>query len=744
MKYLALAVAVLSSVVSTGLAADWEVHLNSDNVTTLWPGPGGMWWGGSYGGAVFYDLDTEVFQKTVKTIGGLRSNRVTAIAVDAAGAAWIGTAHEGVCINDDGTWRFEGTQNLHLLSDDILDIAVRGERVAVGTSGGLTFFDGGVFTKFFNGNDWAQSGCDSVLAVALGDQEAMVGTPCGTFAYTFADGTWREAGARKRARRVAFDGDSLFWIVAADSIYKYDGTSTELITKRFIEAEVIRDIGADGRNVWIVTNYGPSKYRPVLETWDHYRAGIPDKLVQGAQNGVQRLRFADDGTLWIGTIEGAAFLQDTTWVMVTSPGPVTNYVEDLCVDGSGGVWFTTGYRKGGPPPGTNKGILRYNPTTLEWRQFVPPEISSVYAYPCEASPVDGTVWFGFWDGLSNGLVSFNPATSTWTSYRDSLKSRVISDIYVDAGGNVIFSEYLWGVGVRSPAGKFVHYSQADGECITSSCMTSVGPGPGGSYMLGNYFVSEDEPCRAEIVRLDLGTDFGDKGDDTCEKWVPGAKGYPQGIATYAFALDPYGIGWMGSDGGLGAYDFTCHDPGRRTWYRTNVRLGAVWDVKVDAEGNKWVASDQGLYVLKGFGLEWNQFKDIEVFNSTNSPLEDASVKAVAFDADGAVWIGTAGGGIYRYAPQRAVPKPKSWVDAYPNPYLPFKDACGKGIGFSGALAGTTIKIYTVSGDLVNEIDAGDTWDASNHNGDQVVSGVYIYVGRAQDGADFKGRLVVVR
>jgi ligand-binding sensor domain-containing protein len=743
MKYLALAVAVVSLMVSVGLAADWEVYLQSDNIVTLWPESRGTWWGGAYGGAVLYNPDTEISQKTVKTVGGLRSNRVTAIAVDGTGAAWIGTAHKGVCISDDGAWRFEGTQNLHLLSDDILDIAVRGERVAVGTSGGLTFFDSGVFTKFFNGSDWAHSGCDSVLAVALGDQEALVGTPCGTFSYRFADGTWREAGARRRTPRVAFDGDSLFWIGRADSIYKYNGTSTEVITKHFIDAELVHDIAADGPNVWVVTNYGPSKYRRGLGTWDHYRTGIPDNLVQGAKNGVQRLRFADDGTLWIGTIQGAAFLQDTAWVMVKSSGPATNYVQDLCVDGTGGVWFTTGYRKGGAPPGTNLGILRYNPATLEWRQFIPPEITSGLAQSCDASPVDGTVWFGFWDGASSGLVNFRPTTSTWVSYGDSLRSRVISDLDVDAGGNVVFSEYLWGMGVRSPQGKFMHYSKADQGCIKSTCMTAVGPGPDGSYMLGNYFVSTEEPCEAEVVRLDLGSDFGDKGDDTCEKWTP-YDNYPQGIATYAFALDPYGIEWVGSDGGLGAYDFTCHDPGRRAWYRTNVRIGAVWDVKVDSEGNKWVASDQGLYVLKGFGLEWDQFKEIEVFNSTNSPLEDASVKAVAFDADGAVWIGTAGGGIYRYAPQRVEPKPKSWVDAYPNPYLPFKDGCGKGIGFSGALPGTTIKIYTVSGDLVKEVDAGETWDASNRNGDQVVSGVYIYVGRAQDGADFKGRLVVVR
>jgi len=45
---------------------------------------------------------------------------------------------------------------------------------------------------------------------------------------------------------------------------------------------------------------------------------------------------------------------------------------------------------------------------------------------------------------------------------------------------------------------------------------------------------------------------------------------------------------------------------------------------------------------------------------------------------------------------------------------------------------------------VKEVDADKRWDGTNRNGDAVVSGVYIYVGRAQQGVDFKGRLVVVR
>ncbi len=742
MKYSILCIMGILFILSTGLAGDWEVFVNSNRVSTLWLDTTGVWWG-SQGGVVSYDPEAKGSQdsivKIVKSVGGLRSNRIGVVAIDTAGAIWIGTAHDGVCINDHGTWRYENTRNLHLLSDDVLDMARLGGKTAVGTSGGLSLFEGTEFIRFFNGNDWAHSGCDSVLAVAINDQEALVGTVCGLFAYLFTEGTWRELVPGKRAYRIAYNNQGVFWIVAGDSIYTYDGTAMQVASKKFIDGEIINDIGAAGSDVWVVSNRGPSKYDLRKQSWDHNRNGIPEDL-----RDVQRVRIGEGGAAWIGTKDGAGFLRDTTWVIVRSPGPAGNYVEDLCIDGTGMVWFTTGYRKAGPPLETNIGILRYDPSRLVWdRLTAPTQVPSNVSFPCETNPVDGAVWLGFWEGTGN-LLRYDPSDSTWTSYADSLKRRVISDIYIDHEGNVAFAEYQWGVGVRSRDGKFIHYSKDDiGTCIMSICPTAIGPGPGGTYMIGNYYVS-GEGCASEVVRLGLGEDFSSKSDDLCQRWI-GVDGWPQGIATYTFALDSYGIVWLGSGGGLGAYDFKSPK-----WTRTNTRLGSVWDIKVDRDNNKWVGCDDGLYVLKGPGMDWDRFAEIEFFNSANSPLEAAPVKAIDFDADGALWIGTAGGGIYRYTPTRAQPEPRAWIDVYPNPCcMPEPCAhsqqdCSKGIGFLGFLPNSTIKIFTIAGDFVAEVDPLTRWDTRNASGREAASGAYIYVGRAEDGSDFKGTFVIVR
>jgi hypothetical protein len=75
-------------------------------------------------------------------------------------------------------------------------------------------------------------------------------------------------------------------------------------------------------------------------------------------------------------------------------------------------------------------------------------------------------------------------------------------------------------------------------------------------------------------------------------------------------------------------------------------------------------------------------------------------------------------------------KDLSGVRVYPNPFEPRRDTSG--LTFDKLSSGTTIKIYTVAGELVRELeDASGTglirWDGRNTSGQQTASGVYIAV-----------------
>jgi hypothetical protein len=205
---------------------------------------------------------------------------------------------------------------------------------------------------------------------------------------------------------------------------------------------------------------------------------------------------------------------------------------------------------------------------------------------------------------------------------------------------------------------------------------------------------------------------------------------------YDFETDVFGVTWMAGSGGLSSFE--------DRWRTVRTTFGDVWDVEVDRFGDKWVATSEGLYVLKGYGTEWTDFSEtFDKYDASNSPLDGSPVKALSFDADGALWIGTGGGGIFKLTLSREEPA-KQWVDVFPNPYYSWKDADGKGIRFLGFLQGSMISIFTVAGDLVAEVEPTEPWYGKNMDGEEVVSGVYVYHAYAEDGREFMGKLVIVR
>ena len=114
--------------------------------------------------------------------------------------------------------------------------------------------------------------------------------------------------------------------------------------------------------------------------------------------------------------------------------------------------------------------------------------------------------------------------------------------------------------------------------------------------------------------------------------------------------------------------------------------------------------------------------------------------------------------MYKYSPSADTsdggPVVEAWVDAYPNPYeedAPVYDADGNFVGrhvdkirFRGFKPGSRIKIYTITGELVAEIDAASAWTKEAMEENETVSGLYIYHAYAEDGREFVGRIAVIR
>jgi hypothetical protein len=86
------------------------------------------------------------------------------------------------------------------------------------------------------------------------------------------------------------------------------------------------------------------------------------------------------------------------------------------------------------------------------------------------------------------------------------------------------------------------------------------------------------------------------------------------------------------------------------------------------------------------------------------------------------------------------------VRVYPNPWRKDKHA-GHPITFDQMASGSDVKIFTVSGHKVKELDGSSgtaTWDLTNDSGDQVASGIYIYLIKDGQGNKIHGKVAVIQ
>ena len=98
----------------------------------------------------------------------------------------------------------------------------------------------------------------------------------------------------------------------------------------------------------------------------------------------------------------------------------------------------------------------------------------------------------------------------------------------------------------------------------------------------------------------------------------------------------------------------------------------------------------------------------------------------------------------------------SGVYVYPDPYKPGSNtiydntALGEGIVFAGLPSSARIRIFTISGKLVKDMNVSNSkgtflWDTTNADNQKCSSGVYLYIVTNQDGSGnkYKGKFAIV-
>ncbi len=152
-------------------------------------------------------------------------------------------------------------------------------------------------------------------------------------------------------------------------------------------------------------------------------------------------------------------------------------------------------------------------------------------------------------------------------------------------------------------------------------------------------------------------------------------------------------------------------------------------IAIDGANRKWMStSTSGLYLISADGME-----TIHHFTTDNSPLPSNNVRYLAMDEEnGIIYIGTTHGILsYKSDSEAGSPDYKN-VSVYPNPVR--EDYEGD-IIITGLMENSTVKITDLNGNIIKQgISLGGQfiWDGRNQRGLSVKTGVYLIFGSTED------------
>lgn len=193
------------------------------------------------------------------------------------------------------------------------------------------------------------------------------------------------------------------------------------------------------------------------------------------------------------------------------------------------------------------------------------------------------------------------------------------------------------------------------------------------------------------------------------------------------AVDKNGVLWIGTSAGINVVYNTSNasrNGGKVTVSKLQtVTNQVVRDIAVDAVNNKWVATNQGVFVINDDGSEV-----LATINIHNAPLVANDIKAIALDDNtGKVYFGTENG-MSEATTLSIKPLDEYSIRTYPQPFNPEKDV---ELVIEGLSESSSVHIVTLDGRKVRSLSTKSrktVWDGRDDLGNFVQSGVYLVNG----------------
>jgi len=664
--------------------------LGTNDITDVMVDATGQIWAAGYGRLVrFSENQSEVFL-FFDTEGNLfRLNRIA----DDGDNLWIAT--------DLGLVLFSKTEHGGQIQDsyqsfgDLLpfptvnDVLLKGDSIWIATSNGLATADRSTPALLktpaswtgFALSDYAGS-TDAVINVVGYDSEIYVASSRGAYLM--------QTGADTSFLRVGLDGLSQLYHLKAenDSLFVYYRTSTGP------RIAVVADTTADSLNV----------------------EGLPSGPLTGLGNGRDRWAAATDGIYVCAGGSGE-------YVEYQHTGLPGNTVTGMTVNSEGIV--TGGFGR--------DALARY--VDGSWVEFDAVLRSGATRLMTD---MNDNTWMGtngnglyFFDG--DTLINYDEQNSTMIGNVDDLP---FSEGWIIVLGLATDGRYLYVGCYRALNG----YPIAVGDLSNLNDLSgwdSIGVDNGlGNARVNNIDLYEG---RLAISTESNGIYICDVGDDpfnnevTCEHFTRENSLLISNNARNV-QYSPDGVLWVGTTAGLCRWDSGID---RFVDIDLAPELGSYVSVLTfDGRGNLWVGTRGGMAVIDA------STGDVETHTTLSSDIVSDTVRCIFFDSlTGDVYIGTSSG----YSLVRSMTGDLTFdiaqVVAVPNPFV-IDDASDR-VELNYGRAGD-VRIFNAAGELVRQTIVDDPWDGRNDKGEEVASGVYIFVITDSEGNVGRGKLLLVR
>ncbi len=590
-------------------------------------------WAATSGGLVRWDANTaEVLKLT--TDDGLPGNTVTALAVDAEGALWLGTDRGAAQV------RLDGSLRRFTVADGLADAFVY---AVLGASDGAVWFgtprgatrlgrDGQVRTvRFlsptgsFPDSLMQPRFADVVTLAEAPDGAVWLSTPAGVRVFT-ADGRQRfltneDLGdGRVTAFAFAPDGAVLMAVNTfrtasgiASGVYRLNPNrrletllAIEQAEQDAMSASLFRDLAVAANGViWAATESGAVQLYP--DARYETISAAPGRSEGLISSNVQAVALDADGSLWFGTDQGISRrLPDGAWqTLQDSDGPVDQYnsITALALAPNGELWV-----------GTSQGLSRFT-VDGQWQAFLSDGL------PSEITVLAHDRFGDLWVGAGQGVLRVTPALPEQIQLPDSpdwpMTVRVVA-LAPGADGALWVGTYLEGVFQRDADGNWRSFTQANG--LAGNTVHAIAAAPDGSMWFGTD---------GGLSRLTMDGQWQRFGE---------AEGLPSGTVRHILALADGSLLVASADIATGGSLTRRSADG--TWQTLIAPDGEIPSdilcLAASPDGTIWIGTGQdGLIRLDPNGTS-QRF-------TTEDGLAANTVNALLVAPDGTVWVATDGG-----------------------------------------------------------------------------------------------------